>query len=410
MNTPAAAKTRQASGGLVSPWPGTAHLLEPHVWDRLDELAVRPSDDFMERALDVLGQAGYFGVAIPREFGGGGGSALECCAVQARLAQVDAGLAIGLNMHLFSTGVILEEWRLKKDLSWALLEAVATQKRLIASAFAEPGLGGSLLRSTCRARRVDAGYVVNGIKAPCSIVKRSDLICLQMLAEDTENNLLVALIPTDSVGVSVTQTWSAMGMSNSESDTLKLEDVFVSDDLVFYRTCAGKDCDPVFAWSLCWFAVTAVAVYLGLASKALGLTSAHLAKAKYSGGNRARASYPEFQTSLGSAVDRYLLLVNACKSVARDMDERLESPEAVLASALSLRASAVEIARVLADLSELCGGFSYAAASPLAALWRDAQAILYHPPTRLVCHQMLGRLALQKPMYFELVGGDETSG
>nr|WP_315463280.1 acyl-CoA dehydrogenase family protein [uncultured Rhodoferax sp.] len=383
--------------------------MEPQVWDRLDGLG-RQGNDFVESALDVLGQAGYFGVAIPRDFGGGGGSTLECCAVQARLAQVDAGLAIGLNMHLFSTGVILEEWRLKKDLSWALLEAVATQKRLIASAFAEPGLGGSLLRSTCHARRVDGGYVVSGIKAPCSIIKRSDLICLQMLASDTANNLLVALIPTNSQGVSVTPTWSAMGMSHSESDTLKLENVFVPDDLVFYRTRAGKDNDPVFAWSLCWFAVTAVAVYLGLASKALGQTCEHMAKAKYAGGNQVRASYPEFQTSLGSAVDRYLLLVNACKSVARAMDDRVESSEAVLASALSLRASAVEIARMLVDLSELCGGSSYGAGAPLAGLWRDAQAILYHPPTRMVCHQMLGRLALQKPMYFELVGGDETSG
>ncbi|MCW7536776.1 acyl-CoA/acyl-ACP dehydrogenase [Aquabacterium sp. A7-Y] len=368
------------------------------------ELATRPSHDFMDSALDVLGRAGYFGVAIPQQFGGGGGSTLECCAVQARLAQVDAGLAIGLNMHLFSTGVILEEWRLKQDLSWALLEAIATQRRLIASAFAEPGLGGSLLRSTCRARRVDKGYVVNGVKTPCSIAERSDLVCLQMLADDTEDNLLVALIPTKSQGASVSRTWSAMGMAHSESDTLKLENVFVPEELVFYRTRAGEDNDPVFTWSLCWFAVTAVAVYIGLASKALDLASAHLAAAHYSGGDRVRASYPEFQASLGSAVDRYLLLVNACKSVARAMDERLDPPEVVLASALSLRASAVEIARMLGDLSELCGGMSYGTRSPLAALWRDAQAILYHPPTRLVCHQMLGRLALHKPMYYELVG------
>lgn len=395
-----------ASCAFTAAWPDIGHLLEPRFWDRLDDLATRPSEDFIGSALKVLGPAGYFGIAIPRQFGGGGGSTLECCAVQARLARVDAGLAIGLTMHLFSTGVILEEWRLKKDLSWALLEAVATQRRLIASAFAEPGLGGSVLRSTCRARKVDGGYVVSGVKSPCSMVKRSDLICLQLLADDSENNLLVALIPSRSEGASAVSTWSAMGMSHSESDTLKLENVFVPDDLIFYRTRAGKNDDPVFSWSLCWFVVTAVAVYVGLASKALDATIAHLRRANYSGGDRFRASYPEFQLSLGSAVDRYLLLANACKSVARAMDDRLDSPEIVLASALSLRASAVEIARVLADLCEICGGMSYGAGSPLAALWRDAQAILYHPPTRLVCHQMLGRSALREPVYFELVGRD----
>ena len=408
------AVTRTASAALLaSPWPTIDHLLPQAIWTRLDELAAQPAAaDFVDRSLEVLGQAGYYGMAIPTDFGGRGASALECCALQARLAQVDAGLAIGLNMHLFSAGVILEEYRVKQDLSWALLEAVATQKRLIASAFAEPGLGGSLLRSTCRADRIHGGYVVNGLKTPCSIVGRSDLICLQMLDSDADadKNLLVALIPSHSEGLTVTRSWSGMGMQHSESDTLKLENVFVPDDLVFYRTRAGEDNDPVFVWGLCWFAVTAVAIYIGLAAKALELAATHLTRAKYAGGQRTRASYPEFQASLGQAMDRYLLLANACKSVARSMDERRDPPEAVLASALSLRASAVDIASLLGDLAELCGGMSYSLQAPLAALWRDAQAILYHPPTRLVCHQMLGRQLLGQPTFYELVGmaGDAT--
>jgi alkylation response protein AidB-like acyl-CoA dehydrogenase len=389
-------------------WPAIDHLLAPEVWTGLDALAAAADGDFVDQALDVLGPAGYYGMPIPRDFGGSGATALQCCAVQARLAQVDAGLAIGLNMHLFSAGVILEEWRVKRDLSWALLEAVATQKRLIASAFAEPGLGGSLLRSTCRAERVAGGYRVSGVKTPCSIAARSDLVCLQMQSAaegDGEENLLVALIPAGAQGMTVTRSWSGMGMRHSESDTLTLENVFVPDDLVFYRTRAGNDDDPVFVRGLCWFLVTAVAIYLGLAGKALDLAAAHLARARYNGGGQVRAAYPELQAALGAVFERYLVLANACQSVARAMDERADAAETVLASALALRASAVETARMLGDLSELCGGMAYGQGSPLAALWRDAQAVLYHPPTRLVCHQMLGRQLLGQPMFYELVGG-----
>ncbi|TYZ55661.1 acyl-CoA dehydrogenase [Ralstonia solanacearum] len=389
-------------------WPAVDDLIPAAVFDEVAGMAAAQEDSFVERAAALLGQHGYFGLPVPADFSGAGASVLACCAIQARLAQADAGLAIGMNMHLFSVGVILEQWRVKQDLSWALLEAVATQKRLIASAFAEPGLGGSILRSTCCAERVSGGYVVNGIKTPCSIVGRSDLICLQMVStEPCEDNLLVALIPASSEGLTVLPTWSAMGMVHSESDTLKMENVFVPDDLVFYKTRAGQDDDPVFVWSLCWFAVTAVAIYIGIAGKALQMTTEHLARAKYSGGQRTRASYPEFQTSLGAIVDRYLLLANACKNVARAMDERRDPPQVVLASALSLRSSAVDIARSMADLSELCGGMSYGQKSPLAALWKDAQAILYHPPTRLVCHEMLGRMALGQAMFYELVGQTE---
>ncbi len=386
-------------------WPCVDNFIPPIAFAEISEMAASKREDFVGLASNILGQHGYFGLPIPSDYGGGGASVLECCAIQARLAQEDAGLAVGMNMHLFSAGVILEQWRLKQDMSWVLLEAVATQKRLIASAFAEPGLGGSLLRSTCRADRVAGGYIVNGIKTPCSIVRRSDLICLQMVSSEVrEDNLLVALIPTNTEGLSVQPTWSALGMTHSESDTLKIDNVFVPDDLIFHRTRSGQDDDPVFVWSLCWFVVTAVAVYIGISVKAVQMTVTHLMRTNYSGGQRTRASYPEFQASLGSVVDRCLLLANACKNVARTMDERRDPPQAVLASALSLRASAVDIARSMGDLSELCGGISYGQQSPLAALWKDAQAILYHPPTRLVCHQMLGRMALGRAVFYELVG------
>src|SRR5438445_192126 len=110
-----------------------------------------------DESLEAVRASGYLGLPVPKEFEGGGASALECCAVQRRLAAADPALALALNMHLFSMGVMVAHWRRERDTSWLLLEAIATQNRLVASAFAEPGLSGSFLRSHCRARRVDGG-------------------------------------------------------------------------------------------------------------------------------------------------------------------------------------------------------------------------------------------------------------
>ncbi len=61
-------------------------------------------------------------------------------------------------------------------------EAIAVQHRIIASAFAEPGLGAALLRSTVKARRAGGkkGYIVAGVKSPCSLAAYCDLVCFQM--------------------------------------------------------------------------------------------------------------------------------------------------------------------------------------------------------------------------------------
>src|SRR4029453_6940246 len=107
---------------------------------------------------------------------GGGASVLECCAVQRRIGAADPALAVAVNMHLFSVGVIVEHWLRAKDEAWMRLEAIATQRRVVGSAFAEPGLGGSLLRSTCTAARHGDEWLVNGLKTPCSLADRSDLL------------------------------------------------------------------------------------------------------------------------------------------------------------------------------------------------------------------------------------------
>ena len=99
-----------------------------------------------QEVISILQHERYFGLLIPEEFSGGGASALECCAVQHTIAKQDPALAVGLNMHLFSTGILFEHWKHEKDISWALMEAVATQDRIIASAYAEPNLGGNILR------------------------------------------------------------------------------------------------------------------------------------------------------------------------------------------------------------------------------------------------------------------------
>jgi alkylation response protein AidB-like acyl-CoA dehydrogenase len=387
-------------------WPATDALLPAAA---LDVIAAHASEAdrggrMADASLAALRDHGYYGMPVPERFGGAGASLALCAAAQRRLGMADAGLAIALNMHLFSLGIMVEHWRRHRDESWLLLESIATQGRVVASAFAEPGLGGSILRSGCVARPVEGGYVVSGLKSPCSLAARCDLICFQAQEEPAGPlSLLVALIPSSAPGVSVERSWDTLGMRASESDTLRLEGCHVPERLVFHRCRPGFDADEVFAAGLIWFCVTTAATYLGLVRAAIETALARLRRARVAHLGTERARLPSTQSALGEAVARVLTQEVACTRVAGLLDGGEVDPRDLLPAALAVKHSVAEIVTsVVGDLAELMGAESYSRRGALERHWRDAQAARYHPPTGPATRQMLGRWTLGLPFTFEL--------
>jgi alkylation response protein AidB-like acyl-CoA dehydrogenase len=396
-------------------WPSVDGLISAEALDAIAAGAAAgdESGQVPDASLQAVRSSGYLGLPVPKDFEGAGASALECCAVQRRLAAADPALAVALEMHLFSVGVMTAHWRRERDTSWLLLEAIATQNRLVAAAFAEPGLSGSFLRSHCRARRVDGGWRVSGVKAPCSLAERSDLVCFQAEAEEAgPDSLLVALVPSHEAGMRVERTWDSLGMRASESDTLVLEDCFVPDELVFHRCAPGYDPDEVFATGVNWFCVTTTATYLGLANAAIGAVTAELERSSVSYLGAARAELPGFQSSLGEAVASLMTAEAACVAVAALVDDPLVDPHGLMPLCIALKHSTAELLTgVVGEIFDLPGAAAYGRASELGRLFRDVQAARFHPPTGHATRQILGRWALGLPYTVELfehpVGRDE---
>ncbi|MGW6457502.1 acyl-CoA dehydrogenase family protein [Streptomyces sp. NPDC055078] len=392
--------------GVDALWPDTGHLLSDEVTAELAALADGNdlSGRLADRSVELLRKSGYFGAPVPRDFEGFGASLAECCALQRRLGAADPALAIAVNMHLFSVGVVVEHWTRARDESWLLLEAIASQHRIVASAFAEPGLNGSLTRSRTTARRDGDVWVVNGVKTPCSLAERSDLLCLQMIDEaGGPESLLVALVVNGSPGVSVERTWNTLGMRASESDSVRFTDCRIPDDMIFHRSEPGSLGDEVFAAGLGWFCTTATACYLGVVSAAVDQARAALARSRVNHLGAARAHLPSFQSALGEILSAVLPLEAATAGLARRLDERDVDPRGLLPAALALKDQAARTAVQAVELAaELVGVASYSATGAASRLIRDVQAARYHPPTRFATRQLLGRWALGLPWSFEL--------
>ncbi len=389
-------------------WPDVSHLVSPEVLAVVAQHAAGADRDgeLSEPGLAALRECGWPGLAVPTLFRGGGASLLECAAAQRALAGADPGLAVAVNMHLFSVGLMVEHWRRRTDVSWLLLEAIATQQRLVASAFAEPALAGAVTRSTLRAQRVPGGWEVTGVKTPCSMAAQADLVCLQFIDDTTAPNLLVALLPTTAPGLSVSRTWDTLGMRGSGSDTLRLERCHIPEELVFYQAPVGADDDDVVAAGLVWFCLTAVAVYLGIAQAALALAGTALGRLRVSHLDAPRAALPSYQAALGAPVAALLAVESACAGLAARMDGGAD-PRQLVAAALAVKQHAITVVpEMVGALVEACGGVAFGRSFGLERLWRDTQAIRFHPPAGPATRQYLARVALGLPAYLDL---DEDS-
>ncbi|WP_052168643.1 acyl-CoA dehydrogenase family protein [Actinoalloteichus spitiensis] len=387
-------------------WPNIDHLIPGSVFSELSEEAEENDRNgrLSDRSVDILRSAGYFALPIPTEFGGSGASLAECCAVQRAVGAADPALAVGANMHLFSLGFMVEHWRRHQDESERLLRDVARDNLVIGSAFAEPGLGGALTRSNCPARRVGDSWIANGVKVPCSLAERSDVLCLQVVDEaGGPESLVVALLPTRSPGVSIDRTWDTLGMRASESDAVRLTECEITSDMVIHRSEPGSMGDAVFAAGLGWFCTTATALYLGAVSASIDQARAALARSPISHLGASRAALPSFQAALGDIYAEVLPLEAACVGLARQLDEDRVDPRTLAPALMALKHQSVEIAiRAVEMASELVGVASYSSSGTASRLIRDVHAVRFHPPTRFVTRQALGRWALNLPWSFEL--------
>jgi len=380
-------------------WPEVGHLLAPEVIAELAGLALEADREgcLSEAGLELLRRHKWPGLAVPKQFGGLGASLLECCAVQRKLGGADPGLSIACTMHLGSVGVWNEHYAKHPDMTWVFMEAVATRSLIVASAVAEPNLGGSVNRSTLRARRVEGGWEVNGRKGPLSFSASADLVMLQFQSEaegDAPSEVLVALVPRSLPGISTERTWDTMGMRGSGSDTLVLDHCLVPDPLVVYHGQPGAAIDDDIVAGIVGFCLVITASYLGLAEAALGVAGGLLGRSRIAHLDAARAELPSFQGILGQQAAALLTLETSCAGLARAMDAR-QNPQLLLAAALGLKQHAVRIIpEALGALADACGGIAYSRTSPLERYWRDAQAIRFHPPTPVPVAQYLGRRAL----------------
>jgi alkylation response protein AidB-like acyl-CoA dehydrogenase len=229
-----------------------------------DRDASHPTENY-----DRLRQEGFLHLTIPKEWGGSGFNFLSHTIAYEALGRGCPSTALAFNMHASVVMPILESDEVTIEAKRRIADLVVRQGKMIGGNFSEPGhtslIGERPL--TVRARRVPGGYRITGRKMFASMIEAADYVMVLVYPDEatTATAGMLVLIPPGAEGRRVIANWDTIGMRATRSDSLILDDCWVPDDSVIYRS---DDTRTFRNHGLNWFWGSYTAVYLGLAGAA----------------------------------------------------------------------------------------------------------------------------------------------
>ncbi|WP_066364079.1 acyl-CoA dehydrogenase family protein [Herbidospora mongoliensis] len=191
--------------------------------------------EFPYEIVRKMGAMGLFGLPIPEENGGMGGDYFALCLALEELARVDSSVAITLEaavslgampLHRFGTAAQKDEW----------LPRLAAGELLGAFGLTEPG-GGSDVPGGMRTTAVLDGHewVINGSKAfitnsGTSITGFIGVAAITGRRPDGRPEISTIIVPAGTPGLGVSEKYSKVGWSSSDTRELSFTDCRVPAD------------------------------------------------------------------------------------------------------------------------------------------------------------------------------------
>ncbi len=322
--------------------------------------------------LELFKAADGPGLLVPRDSAGLGATAVEAVAVQMGVGARSGSLAVATTMHHFSMASLIAMGASSETgLEKILVEAIASQRHLLASGFAEGRPGAGILSPTMTARPVEGGVVVDGVKKPCSLARSMTMLTasVDVRTESGDGSeLAVVLVPAGTAGMRIEPFWQSPVLAGAESDAVLLENVFVPESLIVRTKMAtGGALDTTHRIGFLWFELLMTASYLGIAA---GLVEDALAVTRA----------PD--APVVGAWAQVRTTANALAALAAQLDSGRYDDE-LLGELLLCRYQLQDALPFLAQAClEALGGMSFISSAQLAHRVASLSCLAFHPPAR----------------------------
>ncbi len=387
---------------------------------RLLELAGRLADDFATRAdehdrdntfpfenFDALKEAGYTALPIAEELGGLGGTLMDLCLCQERLAQGDASTALAVNMHLFAIGSMAEQLTAGNPQAMLMAGMLAQQKWIIGGGFTEAEIGGNWGFPTTKAIRQEhdgvKGFLLNGRKTFTSMAPIIDFFAINTSATDEDGNPVIGMftVPRATEGLEIVETWDTMSMRATASHDLVIKDCWVPEAAMVGMRQPG-DADVGANIILSWFCGTVSSVYLGIAIGARDVAYDWARTRKPVLFERPISHFPGVQFHAAD-IEIELAAARALvrQTVQQWMDGVLREREDLARIILPKYVATNTAVRVVDQAMAIVGAPGIFKRHPMQRFYRDVRPGPFHPMTNDVAKELIGKTALGIPMEFQ---------
>ena len=355
---------------------------------RYDAAAEFPAENYID-----LRDAGLLTLRVPKEFGGHGLDPLGFAMCILAVARGCASTGLTLTMHTNVLGSFVGGLGTTEQ-QWRYFGEAVANGRLFASITSEPGASARerFVLSTTFTPRERGGYRVEGTKHFCSLADAADYFFVSGIVTGSgggAENLISAMIPSDSSGVTVTGQWDAVGMRATASHTVEY-DTSVSVDDVFGPPGRLLSAD----WGS--FSLGYAAVYLGIAEAAYAYITDYVQQRTWTPDGATMVQYPSVQRSIGemsvAIQSGRLLLIDAA------LTDRNEDPIASVLAVNRAKQYCAEVGVSVTDAAmRMAGGGGLLKSSPLERLRRDALSGPVMPPANDRCLETIGKLECGLP-------------
>ncbi|MBX6392432.1 MAG: acyl-CoA dehydrogenase family protein [Burkholderiales bacterium] len=324
--------------------------------------------------------SGLLRLSVPRRYGGEELEWPRLYGIVRRVAAVDASLAHLYAFHHLQVATVL------------LYGDAAQHERYLVPTIRENWFWGNALNPLdprLVATPVEDGYRLDGEKGFCSGARGSDRLIVSARLRDSDA-LIVAVLPTRAAGVTVLDDWDAFGQRQTDSGTVRFENVRVPHEAVLRDP--GPNGSVRASLRTCLAQLVLTNLYVGIAQGALAEARRYVL-------TRTRP-WPT-SSAASAAEDPYVLhrfgelqiQLSAAVALADDAAERLQAAwalgEGIDAQTRGQTALAIAQAKVFAaraglDLCsrvfDLMGASSVAGRLALDRYWRNLRTHSLHDP------------------------------
>lgn len=205
-----------------------------------DRDATFPTENYQDMA-----EHGFLKLVIPEEFGGLGLNFWEYTTVAAEIGKYCGSTAITFNMHtsaMLWSRYMYEMPNLTEEEKAAFgqmrknqFRKVVEDKAIFSQPISEGGTNWTSDPIRTSAKRVEGGWLLNGLKKFASLAGHCDyysVVCTEHFDDHPprHEDCLDFAVPADAKGLTIVGEWDPLGMRATASNDLIIKDVFVSEE------------------------------------------------------------------------------------------------------------------------------------------------------------------------------------